>query len=266
MALDDYFANPSQDCLARLFDAVNSMDISHAPRLSRYEKIIMRTSERKDLFIEKYEDLMKPRPAEQHTASEHGHRTSDSVGSQASFEEGIMMRTREEKGKGRDEESQGPGSSTTSLQAQPNQPSPTDGSFSLDGSAVWVESGVDQSPHLPSSLGSAHTNSSRSASVRGRKSTDASSTSSVPGRRDSGAQTPGPNPAVPVLKDTHFFPATITYNDHQLPIRLPMYTFPEEVGDVSPPLSLTWLSLTELRARSTLLYNSCRRSPVRPRR
>lgn len=234
MALDDYFSDPSQDCLARLFDAVNSMDISHTPRLSRYEKLIMRTSERKDLFIEKYEDLMRPRAAEQAPGRGNAHRNSDSVGSHSSFEEGIMMRAREDKGKGRESErTRGPGSSTTSLQ-QPGQLPPSDGEFSLDGSAVWVESGVDQSPHLPSSMVSTHTgisNHSTTSSVRGRKSTDASSTSSVRARREDAA-TPAPNAAPPLLKDTHYFPATIDYNDHQLPIRLPMYTFPEEVGDV----------------------------------
>lgn len=232
MALDDYFSDPSQDCLARLFDAVNSMDISQTPRLSRYEKLIMRTSERKDLFIEKYEDLMKPKVVE--PVRHNGHHASDSTGSHSSFEDGIMMRARDDKGKGNDAAQRDPGSSTTSLQAA-NQYSPSDNSFSLDGSAVWVESGsVDQSPRLPTSMGSTHTGStSRATSVRGRKSTDASSTSSLHARRDdSGAQTPAPNATPPMLKDTHYFPATIDYNDHQLPIRLPMYTFPEEVGDV----------------------------------
>lgn len=235
MALDDYFSDPSQDCLARLFDAVNSMDISQAPRLSRYEKLIMRTSERKDLFIEKYEDLMKPRAVENVGVRHNGHNASDSVGSHSSFEEGIMMRGRDDKGKTKEVEQKGPGSSTTSLQTSSNQYSPSDNSFSLDGSAVWVESGgLDQSPRVPSSVGSTQTgSSSRGTSVRGRKSTDASSTSSLRARRDdSRTQTPAPNAVPPVLKDTHFFPATIDYNDHQLPIRLPMYTFPEEVGDV----------------------------------
>ena len=101
MALDDYFSDPSQDCLARLFDAVNSMDISHTPKLSRYEKLIMRTSERKDLFIEKYEDLMRPR-ADPVQGRANAHRASDSVGSHSSFEEGILMRTRDDKGKGKE--------------------------------------------------------------------------------------------------------------------------------------------------------------------
>ena len=37
LALDDYFMNPSQDCLARLFDAVNAMDFSNMPVLTRFE-------------------------------------------------------------------------------------------------------------------------------------------------------------------------------------------------------------------------------------
>lgn len=149
-----------------------------------------------------------------------------------------MMRAHE-KGKGKEADPHGPASSTTSLRGA-NQHSPSDPEFSLDGSAVWVENHPDQLPHLPSSIGSTHTApSSRSttSSVRGRKSTDASSTSSTQ-RREDRAMTPAPNAATPVLKDTHYFPATIDYNDHQLPIRLPVYTFPEEVGDVGSVRSL----------------------------
>ena len=70
MALDDYFNDPSQDCLARLFDAVNAMDISLAPTLTRDEKLIMRVSERKDVFAEKFAaSLEGKRPS---TDSGHG--------------------------------------------------------------------------------------------------------------------------------------------------------------------------------------------------
>ena len=54
LALEDYFTDPSQECLARLFDAVNAMDISAAPVLTRDEKLIMRVSDRKDVFSEKF--------------------------------------------------------------------------------------------------------------------------------------------------------------------------------------------------------------------
>ena len=44
LALEDYFMNPSQDCLARLFDAVNAMDVAAMPALTRYEKLILRNT------------------------------------------------------------------------------------------------------------------------------------------------------------------------------------------------------------------------------
>ncbi|KAI0090336.1 docking domain of Afi1 for Arf3 in vesicle trafficking-domain-containing protein [Irpex rosettiformis] len=233
MALDDYFMNPSQDCLARLFDAVNSMDISMAPVLSRFERLIMRTSERKDVFLEKFEELSRPAGSEP-PVHNPTHKTEGSVGSQSSFEEGILMRGQP---KGRDRDSvKNATASATSLPST-NQHSPSDGSFSLDGSAVWVENGHDQSmSQAGTNASSTAVGTNRSTSLRGRKSMDASSSASSHnhGRRDEAGAIPAlttTNP--PLLKDTHFFPATIEYNDHQLPIRLPMCTFQEEVGDYS---------------------------------
>jgi len=94
MALDDYFSDPSQDCLARLFDAVNAMDISSAPVLTRNEKIVMRASERKDVFAEKFTQV-SGHSDNQQTASTQPtrsrHRPSNSVESTSSFEDGILM-------------------------------------------------------------------------------------------------------------------------------------------------------------------------------
>ena len=232
MALDDYFMNPSQDCLARLFDAVNNMDISMAPSLSRFEKLIMRTSERKDVFLEKFEETSRPAGSEP-PVHHPTHRTEGSLGSQSSFEDGILMRGHP---KGRDRDLEKTAAASAASLPSTNQYSPTDASFSLDGSAVWVESGSDHPSSQSSTyVESAAVGNNRSASMRGRKSTDASSTSSHNhGRRDDVASMPAvPTTSAPLLKDTHFFPATIEYNDHQLPIRLPMCTFQEEVGDVS---------------------------------
>ena len=58
MALDDYFADPSQDCLAQLFDAINSMDLSAVPVLTRREKLVMRSSERNNILLEKFSHLV----------------------------------------------------------------------------------------------------------------------------------------------------------------------------------------------------------------
>src|SRR4051794_8053526 len=102
MAIDDYFLDPSQDCLARLFDAINAMDLSAAPVLTRHEKIVMRSSERKDIFAEKFHP---PKPGQDGSSSgmtsvsagpfKKSHNPTGSAGSYSSFEEGILMKKRE---------------------------------------------------------------------------------------------------------------------------------------------------------------------------
>jgi hypothetical protein len=250
MALDDYYASPSQECLARLFDAVNSMDLSGAPLLTRSEKLIMRTSDWKDLFAEKFQAAAPTRPgSDKDTAStlngsttsllgpkdatsKPGHRASSSWDSRSSFEEGIVMR---DKSQGRDRA--GTIASTTSaapapqhqqhqngIQSQSQSRHSPAGSFDADESAVFVgtEPGMD-TPGVqriaPAPI-----------KTRARRGTDASSSSSHgPHGRGYGAVPPlGAS-----VKDTHFYQTAIAYEGHQLPIKMPLYTFPEEVGDVS---------------------------------
>ncbi|KAK7676155.1 hypothetical protein QCA50_020866 [Cerrena zonata] len=238
MALENYFNDPSQDCLAGLFDAINSIDISKAPVLTRHEKLIMRTSERKDVFVEKFEDLLRPNnDSNAHisvktSSTNSKHKATSSQGSHSSFEDGILRANAKKNSNA--------AASSTSLHSQPqpppNQPSPSNDSFSLDGSAVWVgdESGLDQIG--PGGFPANHTYSVGSG--RGRRSTDASSSASSSGFHG-GAKSTEANlisttahdPAS--LKDTHFFPAVMEYNEHRIPIKLPMATFAEEVGDYS---------------------------------
>lgn len=252
MALDDYFSNPSKECLSRLFDAVNSMDISGAPVLTRHEKLIMRYSERKDVFSEKFRPLetasSTATPASQPPPSKFGHGRDGSSDSKLSFEEGILGKTRESRDKddnssfiidgGAPPSTSSPGSGgqsqlqtgTPSQGANLGQYSPSDSSFSLGGSAVWVGedgggdhtmNGKEKEPmKIPPSIS------------RSRTSVDASSTSS------SNAHGSGVIPhltlgdPLPGIKDTRFFPTMIMYKGHQLPIKIPLSTFPEEVGDV----------------------------------
>lgn len=252
MALDDYFLNPSKDCLSRLFDAVNSMDISGAPLLTRHEKLIMRCSERKDVFAEKFRHPesapLTATMANQQLLSKFGHGRDGSLESKLSFEEGVLAKKRESKdrddnssfiidgGAPPSTSSHGSGSQSRPQTGTPSQgstlgqSSPSDSSFSLGGSAVWVGddgggdhtmNGKDKEPmRIPPSIS------------RHRKSIDASSTSS------SNAHGNGIIPHLALgdplhgIKDTHFFPTTIAYKGHQLPIKMPLSTFPEEVGDV----------------------------------
>jgi hypothetical protein len=246
MALDDYYNDPSQDALARLFDAVNSMDISGAPVLSRAEKIVMRCSERKDIFAEKFAHIKDPSgyaPPARHPLKQH--RPTNSQGSHSSFEEGIIMRSNRERA--------GTGSSASLPPTNPSHSPPSDSSVSLGGSAVWVgeESDLDTAIGGGSSNGTvagsvapgssaASVGGSTIATSRGRKSTDASSSSShgPPGKDYNGygvtnMTTTDTQFRAGIVKDTHFFQTTIAYKGHQLPIKMPLSTFPEEVGDVS---------------------------------
>lgn len=237
LALDDYFSSPSQDCLARLFDAINSMDLSAAPILTRSEKIIMRNSERKDVFIEKFTSPRASSETSQHLKGKGNHRPMNSTGSHSSFDEGIMIRTKN------GEEARGRASSETSTRVPSvgshhngtHQHSPSEASsFTLGGSAVWVgEEGTSVDHGSSNGVASSYGSYGSSVATKGgRRSTDASSSSSH-----------GPHSRPPInagtsdprlgTKDTHFYHTTIDYKNHQLPIKMPLFTFPQEVGDYS---------------------------------
>lgn len=270
MALDDYFSDPSQDCLARLFDAVNSMDLSAAPVLTRQEKMVMRFSERKDIFAEKISHLTTRDSQQAWNGSNPGlgtkstlqHKSTNSGESYSSFEEGILLRHREKdryqddhRTREREGASRPPRAEiesimmgTTVVQPNDGQNSPSDSSFSLGGSAVWVgdESGLDLTQKdgkgdASSVLSLVGNNTLISSMSRKRSSTDASSSSSQAPSKDYMLKVPANTMHThhdPVLrsgmtKDTHFYQTTVAYKDHQLPIKMPLSTFPEEVGDYS---------------------------------
>ncbi|KAG6899835.1 hypothetical protein C0993_006353 [Termitomyces sp. T159_Od127] len=257
MALDDYFSDPSQDCLARLFDAVNAMDLSGAPLLTRQEKIVMRASERKDIFSEKFaarEQNGNVSNSRSGGKSILQHKSTNSGESYSSFEGELFSRQRQEENRSHERElhtSPDNMDLTTAVSASAqlgtNPDSPSDTSFSLGGSAVWVgeESGLDLAAGKDTgdslsvfSLGNSNT---IAASSRKRRSTDASSLSSLTQAKDMMTRTTGP-PIPPYLdshsraglaKDTHFYHTTVAYKDHPIPIKMPLFTFPEEVGDYS---------------------------------
>ncbi|KJA19960.1 hypothetical protein HYPSUDRAFT_43867 [Hypholoma sublateritium FD-334 SS-4] len=256
LALDDYLSDPSQDCLARLFDAVNSMDLSGAPILSRNEKLVIRSSERKDVFSEKFANGPTYQASAPGTKSVLQHRSTNSNDSYSSFEEGILLRNSRDKytdeSKGRKKESHridkpdGDSMSSTQAPSSYTQHSPSESSFSLGGSAVWVgdESGLDLMPKErtdASSVASYVATSTLVGSSRNRRSTDASASSSSSHaqgkeqvqRQQQSQYAYDPHRRNGVVKDTHFYNATVAYKDHQLPIKMPLATFPEEVGDYS---------------------------------
>ncbi|KAE8145831.1 docking domain of Afi1 for Arf3 in vesicle trafficking-domain-containing protein [Aspergillus avenaceus] len=64
LALEDYFKNPYPETLASLYNAVNSMDLSLMPKLSLLERQILQASNCKDMFLEKFEQMIRQRMAE----------------------------------------------------------------------------------------------------------------------------------------------------------------------------------------------------------
>ncbi|KAF7562007.1 hypothetical protein G7046_g2135 [Stylonectria norvegica] len=64
LALEEYFKSPVPETLAMLYDAVNAMDLSLMPRLSILERHLLQSSDNKDLFVEKFEQMIQLRIAE----------------------------------------------------------------------------------------------------------------------------------------------------------------------------------------------------------
>jgi hypothetical protein len=64
LALEEYFKSPVPETLAMLYDAVNAMDLSLMPKLSLLEKNLLLASDNKDLFVEKFEQMIQMRIAE----------------------------------------------------------------------------------------------------------------------------------------------------------------------------------------------------------
>lgn len=122
---------------------------------------------------------------------------------------------------------------------------PSEASFSLDGSAVWVgdESGLDQMGFVATAASASSTSIASAAQTRGRRSTDASSSSSHGAYGRLGENAPSlTGAATAALKDSHFFHTAINYNEHLLPVKVPLSTFPEEVGEVRTPHAHPYIS------------------------
>ncbi|KAJ9615126.1 hypothetical protein H2200_001200 [Cladophialophora chaetospira] len=65
LALEDYFKTPTPDTLELLYNALNAMDLSLMPRLSLLERHILQASDVKDMFVEKFEQMIGQRSADE---------------------------------------------------------------------------------------------------------------------------------------------------------------------------------------------------------
>ncbi|GJJ15121.1 hypothetical protein Clacol_009396 [Clathrus columnatus] len=189
IALQEYFNDPSDDCITRLYDAVNAMDISLAPTLCREEKLIMRSSERKDVFIEKF---MPP-----DDATVVGTASTTDLNSQSAMDVTVRPRT----------------DSLNSLQSSLSKGGSNESSGGS--SVVWIGSNNPQDSHRP------------------RSSLDGVSNHHHNGHSTNSADSHPQLPKLGSTLDTHFYDTTIMYKKMKLKIRVPLTTFPEEVGDYS---------------------------------
>ena len=89
LALEDYFREPSAEVLTRLYDAANAISLSGMPRFSRNERILLRTTDRKDMFEERFglhaqEVLADPATGSEATHDESGGVNMGRLGSSSS--------------------------------------------------------------------------------------------------------------------------------------------------------------------------------------
>lgn len=64
LALEEYFRAPVIETLAALYNALNAMDLSLLPKLSPLEGFVLQATDAKDMFIEKFERMIRRRKAE----------------------------------------------------------------------------------------------------------------------------------------------------------------------------------------------------------
>ncbi|SNX84975.1 uncharacterized protein MEPE_03684 [Melanopsichium pennsylvanicum] len=197
LALDDYFKEPGPDCLARLYVAVNRLDLSAAPSFTRAEKLVLRGSDRRDLFEERF--VTPPRD---------------------------------------EAEALPAASNDTGLATTNKEIETTRSSLSGIGGVEMTRRRTDSTSTFSSETRSLKKKLS-AASLRpalgARRGSSANSIAGIPAGQDRrpnhNSSTSLPGSTRP--RDTHFFDTVLTYRSVSLPIRVPLTTFPEEVGEYS---------------------------------
>jgi hypothetical protein len=84
LALEEYFANPSHEILAKLFDSANAISTAGMPVLTREERILLRQSDRKDCLGFRFgllENAMDNLSISEAPESSVGHDSRDMAGS-----------------------------------------------------------------------------------------------------------------------------------------------------------------------------------------
>ncbi|GAA6018539.1 hypothetical protein JCM11491_006439 [Sporobolomyces phaffii] len=278
LALEDYFSTPSVSVLARLYNAINSIDTATLPFLSLDERSILRTSDRKDMFEEKF-GLIAGGPGAggvggtpnevRRTQSTTSFSTKKSSTDDVEIVEGGRYSSNYPILADDDSsiaEVLSPASTSTSHSnmfppaSSHNSRSRSSGSISSLASVSKVPSRPSSAAHTNTSMEDLTTSTSYGSQSRSRANTitsseggdsyanlqrdfmysaaanhplptSATSTDAqmILGRRS----LPPPGPSAGKPKDTHWYETKVGYGGINLPIRIPLGTFPSEIGDYS---------------------------------
>ncbi|KAG8866455.1 hypothetical protein FRC20_008501, partial [Serendipita sp. 405] len=209
IALDEYYKNPTQACVKDIFDTLNSLDLSMVPTLTRHEKLVMRLSDRTDVFAEKFSRRSSREVTGEllSVAESSSGLTSKPNGSSEVVNQPLLR-----------------SKSATSLkyhkrtasEASGDQPSEVSHNSSGSVAMIGDESHLDN-PHDPRIASNASLDALRS---REELATTSSDSGHILKRRHH-------------HRDTHFYETTIKYANIPLPIKVPVSAFTEEVGDFS---------------------------------
>lgn len=227
LALDDYFKSPSMDVLVRLFDSLNSLDLTAMPLFSREEKLILRASERRDLFDERFKDHVSTRSGsglkhltnmmdEESNLGDTSRSRSESTSTTQSSAEEVVA-----KGPSTTSTTGGTGRSTPLLPHRPSIASLRPGS---NGSGMILKRRPSAAAQMQlqqssSGLDGSHISLPNNAMWKRPNGAAVSSMATLGNGR---------------VKDTHYWETSITYGKIQeLPIRIPTDCFGEEVGEYS---------------------------------
>lgn len=269
LALEDYFRIPSIAVLADLYDSLNAIDTTGLPSLTLAERQILRTTDRKDLFEEKFPipsgsgagagaGAGPARARADSRANLHGRSSStQSAG-------GCSLAETSSNGHSADSSRRIP---STASSASANTRSA--GSLAVRGvySVESLASIADPTRHSPS-VGTSASLSRDDLSLSGSPNLSRATTlNSIDDERGSHhhqqANRPpggdGPSSKIPRSpsftfsnqtsptllareigptgrpKDTHLFETKVSYNGLSLPVKIPLSTFPTEIGDVRIP-------------------------------
>ncbi|KAJ9103891.1 hypothetical protein QFC21_002354 [Naganishia friedmannii] len=205
LALDEYYQNPSPAILAKLFDSLNSISVTGCPKLSYAETLVLRYSDQKNLFEEKFtppvslameerEEFVVPIEDERNSYRSYGGLTPESS---TRSEEGLV----------------------------------TSGTMrSLKGTFDRLSSGSVR--RMRKSSRTSMRDSFDNTKTRNTPREGQSSFKPDGGER---RQTSGPGSrhAHQPVRDTHFFETKAHYSGMTIPVRIPLVSLLEEVGDYS---------------------------------